>query len=199
MKTKKFKETYDKKIEKKDKEIKSAVDIKWISTITISAFFITIVATLLSDKILENVNIFAAIMVIIFFIVLGVIFDMIGIAVTSSDEEPFHSMSTKKIKGSKLSVRMIKNAEKVSAFSNDVIGDICNIMSGSAGIVLSGIIATDYQIDLIWVTLLVTSIIAALTIGGKALGKSYAINKSELIVYQSAKFLTAMNAKRRKK
>lgn len=199
MKTKKFKETYDKKIEKKDKEIKSAVDIKWISTITISAFFITIVATLLSDRILENVNIFAAIMVIIFFIVLGVIFDMIGIAVTSSDEEPFHSMSTKKIKGSKLSVRMIKNAEKVSAFSNDVIGDICNIMSGSAGIVLSGIIATNYQIDLIWVTLLVTSIIAALTIGGKALGKSYAINKSELIVYHSAKFLTVMNDKRIKK
>lgn len=197
MKNKKFKETYDKKIDKKDKVIRTTVNVKWVATITFSAFIITILASFFSEKILENVNIFASVMVIIFFITLGVIADMIGIAVTSSEEKPFHSMSTKKIRGAKVSIKMIKNAEKVSVFTNDVIGDICSIMSGSAGIVLATIISTKYQFELSYVTLIVTGIIAALTIGGKALGKSYAINKSELIVYHSARFITTLREKKK--
>ena len=33
------------------------------------------------------------------FIILGIIFDIIGVAVTSGDEVAFHSMSARKVKG----------------------------------------------------------------------------------------------------
>ena len=45
----------------------------------------------------------------------------------------YHAMSSKKIKGAKKAVSFKKNADKVSSFCNDVIGDICGIISGSAG------------------------------------------------------------------
>ena len=83
-----------------------------------------------------------------------------------------------------------KNADKVSSFCNDVIGDICGIISGSAGVIIATFLANTFEINIFIVTLLVTAIIAALTIGGKALGKSIAINKSNYILYEFSKLVS---------
>ena len=114
---------------------------------------------------------------------------MVGVAVTSADLEPFNSMSSRKVRGAKTAVKLIQNAEKVSSFCNDVIGDICGVVSGSAGAILSVGLANHYKGNPLWITLLTTAFIASLTIGGKALGKSYAINKNNIILYQFSKFL----------
>ena len=115
---------------------------------------------------------------------------MIGVAVTSADEKPFHSMSARKVKGANIAVMFKKNADKVSSFCNDVIGDICGIISGSAGVIIATFLANTFEINIFIVTLLVTAIIAALTIGGKALGKSIAINKSNYILYEFSKLVS---------
>ena len=121
-------------------------NIKWIMTVTLLAFFITILFTLISSSLLENVNILVGIIIIVIFILLGVIFDIIGVAVASSDPEPFHAMASKKIHGANTAKRMLKNAEKVSSFCNDVIGDICGIMSGSAGLIVATSISIKLEI-----------------------------------------------------
>ena len=180
------------RIIKKDKAIRKVIDIKWIFFVTVLAFVLTLILSGTSNKLLEDINLWIGLFIIIFFIFIGVFFDMIGIAVTSADEKPFHSMAAKKVKSAKAAIKLLKSAEKVSAFLNDVIGDICNIMSGSAGIVVSTVIAGKYNMDVIITTLIVTSTIAALTIGGKALGKSFAVNKSELIVYEFAKIMSIL-------
>ncbi len=178
------------RIVKKDKTIRKVIDIKWIISVTVLAFGLTLILSVTSNRLLEDINLWIGLFIIVFFIFIGVFFDMIGIAVTSADEKPFHSMAAKKVRSAKAAIKLLKNAEKVSAFLNDVIGDICNIMSGSAGIVVSSVIAVKFKSDLVLTTLIVTSSIAALTIGGKALGKSFAVNKSELIVYEFAKILS---------
>jgi CBS domain containing-hemolysin-like protein len=99
-------------------------------------------------------------------------------------------MSSRKVKGAKTAVKLIQNADKVSSFCNDVIGDICGIISGSAGSIISVTLASTFSINIFITTLITTAVIASLTIGGKALGKSYAINKNNLILYQFAKFLS---------
>ena len=180
------------RIIKKDKAIRKVIDIKWIFFVTVLAFILTLILSGTSNKLLEDINLWIGLFIIIFFIFIGVFFDMIGIAVTSADEKPFHSMAAKKVNSAKAAIKLLKSAEKVSAFLNDVIGDICNIMSGSAGIVVSTVIAGKYNMDVIITTLIVTSTIAALTIGGKALGKSFAVNKSELIVYEFAKIMSIL-------
>lgn len=170
---------------------------KWILTITFLAFFITIIFSLISSKILEDVNILIGILIILIFIIIGVLFDIVGVAVASSNPEPFHAMASKKVRGAKTAKRMLENSDKASSFCNDVIGDICNIISGSAGLVVATSISQKTNINLTISTLLITSIIAALTIGGKAFGKGIAVNKSEYIVTKVSKLLNMFKKTRK--
>lgn len=170
-------------------------NIRWIITITLLAFFITILFTLISSSLLENVNLLVGIIIISVFILLGVLFDIIGVAVATSDPEPFHAMASRKVNGASTAKRMLKNADKVSSFCNDVIGDICNIISGSAGLVVATSISLRYNCSLTITTLMVTSIIAALTIGGKAMGKGFSIKESEYIVKKVTKVINLFKKK----
>lgn len=177
-----------KKIAKQKK--KSGPNYKWIIRITLLAFIISLVFSSATGVIIPNVNTIFGIIIVIIFILLGVIFDMVGIAVASSAAEPFHSMSSKKLKGSKVAVKLLKNAHKVSSFCNDVVGDICSIISGSTGIMIASNISLKMHTDHVLTALMITALIAAVTIGGKALGKSYAINKSNYILYEFAKIIS---------
>lgn len=172
---------------KKLKKEKKLVDYKWVLKISIIAFTLSIMFSLLSETIMPNVNILVGIIILIAFIALGILFDMIGVSVTAADETPFHSMASRKVRGAKIAVKFKKNADKVSSFCNDVIGDICGIVSGSTGAILALTISNSMNIDPLIVSLFVTAIIAALTIGGKAMGKSIAVNKSNIILYEFSK------------
>ena len=182
---------YIKKILKKeDKKHKEKSNIKWILLITFLSFTISIVFTFLSESILANANVFIGVLVVIIFILIGILFDMIGVAVTAASEKPFHSMSSKKIRGANIAVIFKKNAPKLSSFCNDVIGDVCGIVSGSAGVYIATYLSDYKLLPSLIASLLITGIIAALTIGGKALGKSMAINKSTFILYEFSKFIS---------
>ena len=179
--------------------MKSNKNTKWILIITLLAFLITIIFSLGSQFLLEDVSIVFGVIIILLFILIGVVFDIIGVAVQSSDTVPFHAMASKKIKNAKTAKKMLKNSDKVSSFCNDVIGDICNIISGSAGIVVATNISVKLDINLTIVTLIITSIIASLTIGGKAIGKGIAVNKSEYIVTNVTKIMNLFNKKKKRK
>lgn len=169
----------------------------WPIIITILAFFISLLFSFISESIMPSVPILIGIIILITFILIGIIFDMIGVAVTSSNEEPLHAMSSKKIKGAKKAVSFKKNADKVSSFCNDVIGDICGIISGSAGVAVATSLANTYNLNIFYTSLIVTAIIAALTIGGKAFCKKIAINNNHKIVYLTAKILSKFEKKKK--
>ena len=175
------------KVQTRRKKDKRLVDYSWIIKITLISFVISLTFSFASEIVIPNVNIAIGIVLLFCFIIIGIIFDMIGVAVTSADEKPFHSMNSRKVRGADVAVMFKKNADKVSSFCNDVVGDICGIVSGSAGTIISLALANTLNTNKFIVSLLVTALIAALTIGGKALGKSYAINKSNIILYKFAK------------
>ncbi len=176
-------------MKKNIKKKKNTTDYNWIIKITLIAFTISFFFSFISEKILPNANLLMGIILVLVFIILGVIFDMIGVSVTASDEKQFHSMSSRKVKGAKTAVLLKKNAEKMSSFCNDVIGDICGIISGSAGVVIASKLSTILNWNDFLVSLVVTALIAALTIGGKALGKGLAISKSNDILFMFSKFI----------
>ena len=171
--------------------MKSKQNIKWILLITSLTFVISMIFSYLSETILKKSNIVIELLVLLTVILIGIIFDMIGVAVTTCAEYPFPAMASRKIKGAKTAIKLIKNKDKVSSFCNDVIGDICGIVSGTAGV----IIATSIAKDSIICSLLVTATISSLTIGGKALGKKVAVNKSENITKIVSKILSIMEHK----
>lgn len=170
--------------------MKNKTDLKWVLIVTILAFVISVLMTLFSKLTLENVSLLIAILITFLFILLGIIFDIIGVAVTSGDEVAFHSMSSRKVKGGKIGVKLMKNTDKVSSICCDVVGDVCGIVSGTSGVVIVSLIIKSTDINELLVSLVVTGLISALTIGGKALGKGFAVNKSKEIVTVVSKVLS---------
>lgn len=175
---------------KKEKEKKETINWNWILKIVIIAFTISFCMTFISEMTIPNMSILFGIIVTLIFIFIGILFDIVGVSVTSSDEAVFHSMNSRKVKGANVAVKFKKNADKVSSFCCDVIGDICGIVSGAAGTTISLSIANMTGISILLCTLLVSAVIASLTIGGKAIGKSIAINKSDIILYEFAKLVS---------
>lgn len=187
MKNKDELKSIKKELNKKKKEL---VDKKWIFKIVTMTFLISLTFSLLSETTIPKVNIVFGILILILFIGIGILFDIIGVAITSSDEAPFHSMNSRKVKGADIAVLLKQNADKMSSFCNDVVGDICGIVSGTAASIIAISIASTFSIDSFVTVLLVTAVVASLTIGGKAIGKSFAINKSNYILYEVAKLIS---------
>lgn len=176
--------------EKKEKIKKEYVDVKWIIRIVIITFIISFSLSFVSQTTIPNLSIFWGILITLLFILIGIIFDIVGVSVTSADEKVFHSMNSRKVKGAKIAVIFKKNADKVASFCNDVIGDICGIVSGAAATTIAVGISNTLNFNLLFVNLTVAAIVASLTIGGKAMGKSFAMNKSDIILYEFAKFIS---------
>ena len=195
MKNKKYKEKYSTKAGKKPIKNKKLVNYNWIIKITVITFCISLVFSLMSETIIPNVNIFISLILLLIFIGLGILFDIIGVSITVADQKTFNSMATKNVKGAKLAVKLIKNAEKVSSFCNDVIGDICGIISGSTSASIAIMLSSKFNWNLLISSLVITALVASMTIGGKAIGKSIAINKSNTIIFRFSSILAVFYRK----
>ena len=163
---------------------------KWVLIVTMLAFIISLVMSLAVMSAFKNVTLLLAIVVTFLFILLGIIFDIIGVSATSSDGVAFHSMSARRVRGGKVGVMLCKNASKVSSICCDVVGDVCGIITGVSGVAIVSLLADKISLDMIYISVIVMSLISALTIGGKALGKYLAINKSTEVLTVVAKFLS---------
>jgi hypothetical protein len=158
---------------------------KWVVFITLLAFLISAALSIVSSRLLENVHIVISFFLVLIIILIGIVFDIIGIAVTAADETPFHAMASRKFYGARQAIKLIRNANKVSSVCNDVVGDICGVISGAASsfiIVKIALSASELVAALASVGL--TGMVASLTIGGKAIGKTIAIENSNYIVYK---------------
>jgi CBS domain containing-hemolysin-like protein len=156
----------------------------WIFKIIIITFILAIFMSIFADTALRNTNLFFAIGLLLIIIFIGIFFDTIGIAVASAKIEPFNSMASQKIKAAKHSIYLIKNASMVANFCNDVIGDIAGIVSGAAGaIIITKLMQYDIPfLDKSMISVVLTGIIASITVGGKAIGKIIGLNHSKKVV-----------------
>lgn len=164
---------------------------RWVVTVILLTFVISSLLQMVQAGLMSKVNLAMAFVILIFFIFIGILFDIIGVAVTSANEIPFHSLSSQKIRGAKEAVRLIRGADRVGSFCNDVIGDITGIISGSATTVIVGMImASGINFNNFILTTVMTAVVAACTIGGKAAGKRFAIEKSNDIVFFVGKVIS---------
>ncbi len=169
------------------------INVRWILTITFVSLMLSTVMSYLSSEALSNASNSVAFFILWMFIAFGIVFDMIGVAATASTEKEFHSMAARKVKGAKEAVWLIRNAEKVSSFCNDVVGDISGIISGATGAILvANLTGSMAELQTVLVSLGITGMIAALTIGGKAAGKAVGIGCSRAILFGVGKILSIL-------
>ena len=175
--------------------------LKWVSTVFVLSFIITVVLSALSGsiKISGGRGYFAAVGILAAFIIIGVIFDVIALAIATADEKPFHSMAARRIKSAKHAIKLIRNAEKIASIFADVIGDITGIISGATGMAIAAALFMNADYDdyrSVAGSFLITGLIAAVTIGGKAFGKSIALNNSTGIVNAVSKIMYFFSRKK---
>src|SRR5699024_1727526 len=106
--------------------------IKWSSGIAVITLVLAAVFSIVSTFLLNGVTWAVGLLVVLLIVLIGVVFDIIGVAVTAVNLKPFHSMAAKKIHGSKQSIFIARHADRVANFCNDVVGDISGVVSGSA-------------------------------------------------------------------
>lgn len=190
----------DKQRKKQKSSFWSKVNWKWVGTITILSFLISCSMSYLSNEALSSVNNIAAFFILLLFILVGIVFDIVGVAATSVTEKELHSMAAKKVKGAKQAVWLARNAEKVASICNDVVGDISGIISGATGAVIIANITNGLNaLPTLIVSLTITGCIAAATIGGKATGKVFGISKSVAIIHTAGRFLAVLHLPLEKK
>jgi len=151
-------------------------------------FFIALLLSIGSEGLVKSVDqIAVAIALLILIIILGIVFDIIGTAVTAAELPPFNAKAAKKIYGARQAVKLIHNAGLVANFCNDVVGDISGTLSGAIGAGIAISLLNHFPlIDAIWAGAVVTSLIAAATVGGKSLGKHLAVNHANQIIFRVA-------------
>ena len=167
--------------------------VRWVVTIFFVTIFISGLISITSEEIMTHSGIAVAFLILLGIIFLGIIFDVIGVAVTSADEKPFHSMAARKVPGAQEAIHLLRNAEKVGSICNDVVGDICGVVSGSASATIAAQIISNFEFS--WpklISLLLSALVAGLTVGGKAVGKTFAMNSCTLIVHTAGKIIFAL-------
>ena len=163
---------------------------QWVLTVVILSFALSVVMSVLTSLFVDSAGLLVALLALIVLISIGVITDVIGTAVTSADEQPFIAMASKRIRGAKQALQLIRKAERVSSLLNDVVGDICGIVSGTTTAVIVVRLQTAFALpESVLLSVAVTALVSGLTIGGKALGKTVALNKSTSVVYWVGRFL----------
>ena len=113
----------------KNKE-KEHSKITWFVEVFIITFALSICFSYISTYGVSNLNLVSSIIILIAVIAVGIVFDIVGVAVTVAKEHEFHAKATKKVDGAKVSIKLIKNSTRVANICADVIGDVCGVLSG---------------------------------------------------------------------
>ena len=165
------------------KSPKSKPGINWAVKATFISFFMTIAFSLFSELIVRSASVYISAFIVLLLVIISIIFDMIGTAMASAEQAPFVAMSSRKVRGAKEVLGLIKNTDKVCSICNDIVGDICGIVSGAAtsAIIYNVVIAKNISSSLMEMifTIFFSAIVACLTIGGKAFGKTIALKRSK--------------------
>ena len=164
------------------RDSKDNSDLKWFITVFITTFILSIAFSYISTNAISSLELFPALVILIITIFTGIVFDIIGIAVTVAEEEELHAKASKKIKGAKASIKLIRNSSRVSNLCADVIGDICGVLSGSIATLISIKITAKFELEFN-IQFIISAAVASLTVGGKALGKNIAKRNSTKIVH----------------
>ena len=175
--------------------MKTKANLRWLIKIVLVSIAFSTVFTLASTEILGRVGYIISFTVLLVFIVIGIVFDIVGVAVTAAVEAPFHSMAAHKQKGAAESLRLIKNADRVSSFCNDVVGDVTGIVSGTTAGLIAVRLMESMTRDGLLIPLVISGVVTGLSVGGKAIGKNSAINNSTVIVLQVGKIINLLRIK----
>ncbi len=171
-----------KKLSSAKKNVKKS-SLSWALWMLPVSFALSFCFNGFAEYTLQGVGLVVAFFVLGFVVLLGIMFDILGVATTSASDRPLHAMAARRVRGAKEAIWLLQNTEKVASFCNDVVGDIASIISG----VTAAVIITRLPLQNFWLSLSITALVAAVTVSGKAFGNGFAVTYSNNIVFAAGK------------
>lgn len=162
----------------------------WILIVFILTFILSVVFSAISNVMAATFNEIVLFIILIATIIFGIIFDIIGTGVISANEASFHALNSKKIKGARQGLFLIKNSSRISSVCNDIVGDVCGIISGALGAMIAISLSTRFGWNNTIISIVVSAFISSMTVGGKAIFKKIAITKADSITLTVSKILS---------
>lgn len=157
--------------------------IKQVLKVGLLTFFLSMSMNLVSRLLLAHVGLVLSFLILFIIVLIGIVFDIIGTAAAAASEKPFHAMAANRVYGAREALRVIRNADKVANFCNDVIGDISGTVSGAVGAsIVFRLIVSRSAVNEVIAGVLMTGLIAAITVGGKSFSKGFAINEASRVI-----------------
>ena len=177
--------------------MKKKTNFNWLIKVVLISVAASVAFTLASTQILGRSGYIVAFIALAVFIAAGVLFDVIGVAVTAATEAPFHSMAAHRERGAAQSLRLIRNADKVSSICSDVVGDVTGIVSGTTAALIAARLIEGTGAGNLLLPLLISGAVTGLTVGGKAVGKTMAINNPTRTVLRVGRLISFLHPKSR--
>ncbi len=172
---------------------------RWVAGITFWSFVLAVMIGFVTRFLLNAIySLLLSLLILGAVIMLGIAFDIIGTAAAAADQAPLNARASRRMTGARRAVDLVRNADRVANFCNDVVGDISGIVSGTLAAVIVSRLATAGTLARVEIygSIVLTALVAALTVGGKALGKNMAITRSTEIILLVGKTLLRLERMR---
>ncbi len=156
---------------------------KWTVIVVILSFALSVFFSFITSAAMNSMTVFFALMLLLMIIAVNIIFDMVGTAVQSAEEKPFHSLAARKVAGAKECISVIRHAPQLANMCCDVIGDIAGIISGATTAAIVVELTAIFHFQGVLPGLILTGLVGALTIGGKAMSKGISMQNGNSIVF----------------
>lgn len=153
-------------------------------------FGVSVAFNLVSNGLLAWLDLYTGFILLLLIIFLGILFDVVGVATTAAQEEPFHAMAAHRVPGAREAGWLVRHQDQVANFTLDIVGDIVGTLSGAIGATIVFRIASNHPgWNEALLSTLVVALVAALSVGGKAYGKVFAFERRTEIVLAAGKVL----------
>jgi len=179
-----------KKKEKRRKKKKHKRNL-WPIVVFVAAFVLMVAFSLGAELALSRPNLAIALVLIFVFLLISIVFDIIGVAVTKCDDAAFFAMASRRVRGAKKCLFLLRNADRVNSVCCDIIGEVLSILSGALSVVIVYFMLR--SADGFWeimIPVLIAATIASLTAGGKAFTKTIAIRNAQKIVFAVGRIMS---------
>lgn len=160
-----------------------SVSHKWTVFVVAISFALSVTFSSVTSVLMAKMSIVWAFIILFAIIGINILFDVIGTAVMSAEEYPFHSLAARRVSGAGETIKIIRHAPQVSNLCCDVIGDIAGIISGAATALIVAELVAAFSLSGMLPSLLLTGLVGAMAIGGKAVCKGIAMQNGNTIVY----------------
>ena len=78
----------------KDKKTKTEKKNNWLYIVLVMTFVLSILFSFISNEAITNLDIVPSVIILVVVVFVGIMFDLIGIAVTVGNEEDFHAQAS---------------------------------------------------------------------------------------------------------